>query len=105
MATSPSSFILISSVRTTPSPVSPCFRALRQQRDFPSSVFGPVNFWALLRLVSSCFLLTATAKLSDVVARGTVRGRRSCRDPATQIIEVRRSADHRNRTDDDFERE
>ena len=34
--------------------VMPCLKALRRTRAFPSSVLGPVLFWALRRLASIC---------------------------------------------------
>src|SRR5579883_2358452 len=34
------------------SALRPCFRALQRERSLPSCVFGPVDFWAFLRLIT-----------------------------------------------------
>ena len=38
-----------------PRPASPCWKALRREASLPSSVFGPVDFWALRRFAAICF--------------------------------------------------
>src|SRR5216683_6005543 len=40
---------------------------LRRDRSFPSSVFGPVDFWALARLARSCLSETSFFAISVLI--------------------------------------
>jgi len=70
---------LVLSGQTMVWPVNPCRRALREERCLPAAVRGPVDFWALARLIaarsdSGSILGIISCSPKTLVARASAAG-------------------------------